>query len=105
MENVEFVDRMDRLRQCLNAFYCIFGIVMPERKMWTEEEDRVLRHLVEERGITRWADLPRIMEEEFAIAGRNGKQCRERYFPHHIDTIITWLGTSTTQSGPKPRRT
>lgn len=49
---------------------------MPERKVWTPEEDRVLKLLFEERGIKKWADLPKIMKEEFKIEGRSAKQCR-----------------------------
>jgi hypothetical protein len=51
---------------------------MPERKAWTEEEDRILRFLREERGERKWARISRAMEEEFGAGGRSGKQCRER---------------------------
>lgn len=49
---------------------------MPERKVWNEEEDKILRLLREERGERKWANIARLMETEFGIAGRNGKQCR-----------------------------
>ena len=55
---------------------------MPERKVWTEEEGRVLRVLREERGVKKWADMPAIMASEFGIEGRTAKQCRERYEPY-----------------------
>jgi hypothetical protein len=51
---------------------------MPERKVWSEEEDKILRHLREERREKKWASIARIMEQEFKIQGRTGKQCRER---------------------------
>jgi hypothetical protein len=55
----------------------IFSVwVMPERKMWSEEEDRVLRLLREERREKKWSMIARCMEGEFGIAGRTGKQCR-----------------------------
>lgn len=52
---------------------------MPERKVWTEEEDKVLKLLKEERGEHKWARIARVMEQEFGLFGRTGKQCRERY--------------------------
>jgi hypothetical protein len=35
---------------------------MPERKIWTPEEDRILKLLIEERGETKWAQISLIME-------------------------------------------
>jgi len=49
---------------------------MPERKVWTEEEDKILRFFREERQEKKWSFIARKMEEEFGIVGRNGKQCR-----------------------------
>lgn len=51
---------------------------MPDRKMWNAEEDRVLRLLREDRREKKWSVIARIMETEFGIKGRTGKQCRER---------------------------
>jgi hypothetical protein len=36
---------------------------MPERKIWTAEEDRILKFLIEERGLSRWSVISRVMEE------------------------------------------
>jgi hypothetical protein len=35
---------------------------MSERKMWTEEEDKILKYLKEERGERKWASIARLME-------------------------------------------
>lgn len=50
-----------------------------ERKNWTEYQDQILKYLKEERKIKRWTDIAKIMNVEYKIGGRNGKQCRERY--------------------------
>lgn len=49
---------------------------MPERKLWSSEEDRILKYLIEQRGLRRWSQISKAMEEEFKMSGRNGKQCR-----------------------------
>ena len=51
------------------------------------QEDRVLKVLVEERGIKSWAEIAKLMASEFLILERSGKQCRERYH-NHLDTKI-----------------
>lgn len=51
------------------------------------QEDRILKALVEERNLNKWALIARIMGEEFGIPGRTGKQCRERYH-NHLDNRI-----------------
>jgi hypothetical protein len=72
---------------------------MPERKLWSAEEDQVLKLLVEERKMAKWSHISRVMEEEFQLAGRNGKQCRERYIILHVGIIITSIRPSATQTG------
>lgn len=58
-----------------------------ERKNWTEYQDQILKYLKEDRKIKRWTDIAKIMNVEYKIGGRNGKQCRERlissYFRYH----------------------
>lgn len=49
---------------------------MPERKVWSQEEDRILRYLREEKGEKKWANIARLMDREFGVSGRTGKQCR-----------------------------
>lgn len=51
---------------------------MPERKPWSEREDQILRELKEQRGVKKWSEIARLMDTEFAIKERTGKQCRER---------------------------
>ena len=51
---------------------------MRERKVWSEREDAILKELKESRGLKKWSEIARIMEEEFGLRERNGKQCRER---------------------------
>jgi hypothetical protein len=72
---------------------------MPERKVWSGEEDRILRLLIEERGLRGWTQIARTMEDEFHIVGRSGKQCRERYGRRDLGTTTTWTATSTLRSG------
>lgn len=37
--------------------------MMKERKIWTNEEDSVLKLLIEERGMTKWAQISDAMEK------------------------------------------
>lgn len=60
---------------------------MSERKPWSEEEDAVLKFLKEEVKIAKWSHIARKMAEEHSMFGRNGKQCRERYY-NHLDSSI-----------------
>lgn len=49
---------------------------MPERKPWSEREDQILRVLKEQRGVKKWSEIARLMESEFGVRQRTGKQCR-----------------------------
>ena len=60
---------------------------MPERTLWSETEDQVLKHLREDLKIVKWSHIARKMAEEYKIVGRNGKQCRERYC-NHLDSAV-----------------
>lgn len=51
---------------------------MPERKAWTPEQDKTLKHLREELQINKWSIIAKKMADEFDMPGRTGKQCRER---------------------------
>lgn len=46
------------------------------------QEDNVLQNLYEIEGIKKWSEISRMMESDYRIIGRNGKQCRERYHNH-----------------------
>ena len=41
-----------------------------------------MKELFEVRKIRKWSEISRIMQEQFNITARNGKQCRERYHNH-----------------------
>lgn len=51
---------------------------MAERRPWTEEEDRLLKHVFESTKLTKWSHIARILQEDYGVKGRNGKQCKER---------------------------
>lgn len=46
------------------------------------QDDQILKELFEVRKIRKWSEISRIMQEQFGIPARNGKQCRERYHNH-----------------------
>ena len=50
---------------------------MPENKPFTEEEDKIIKHLYENEKITKWAIIARKLTEEYNLP-RNAKQCRDR---------------------------
>lgn len=49
---------------------------MPERKVWTSEEDKLLKHLKEDLKIPKWSIIAKKMADEYSMPGRTGKQCR-----------------------------
>ena len=55
--------------------------------MWVAEEDDAIRKLVAKFGIKSWSVIAENIVKEFAIAGRSGKQCRERWH-NHLDPSI-----------------
>lgn len=46
------------------------------KKIWTKEEDLLLTKLIEQHGPNKWSFIAQNIE------GRQGKQCRERWFNH-----------------------
>ncbi len=70
---------------------------MPNRRMWSPEEDHTLRLLREEKSLKKWSVIARKMETDYNLPGRTGKQCRERY--QRVTAGITI--TSTRPSEPK----
>jgi hypothetical protein len=46
------------------------------KRAWTEEEDSILRGLIEANGIGKWTSIAN------SLPGRSGKQCRERWHNH-----------------------
>jgi Myb-like DNA-binding domain len=57
------------------------------KKPWTEEEDNLVRKLVEKYGPQRWSFIAKFVE------GRLGKQCRERWHNHLNPNIlkVEWM--------------
>jgi myb proto-oncogene protein len=51
---------------------------MNEKRLWTDQEDRILKKLVEDTKFTKWTHIARTICDEYGIKGRNGKQCKER---------------------------
>lgn len=58
-----------------------------DRRVWTPEEDEAIRKLVEKYGTKTWSVIAEQIVKEFAIDGRTGKQCRERWH-NHLDPSI-----------------
>lgn len=51
---------------------------MAERRTWSSQEDEALTILKDQRKVKKWSKISQLLESEFGIIGRNGKQCRER---------------------------
>lgn len=54
---------------------------MLRKKPWTDDEDNLVRSLVDEYGPQRWSFIAKF------VPGRLGKQCRERWH-NHLNPII-----------------
>lgn len=52
------------------------------RRIWTNEEDDAIRQMVMKYGTKSWALIAENLSKEHSIAGRSGKQCRERWHNH-----------------------
>ena len=52
------------------------------RRLWQQDEDEAIKILVAQHGIKKWTLISRMLEQEYGIHGRSGKQCRERYHNH-----------------------
>jgi hypothetical protein len=50
--------------------------------VWTIEEDEAIRQMVMKYGTKSWALIAENLSKEHSIAGRSGKQCRERWHNH-----------------------
>lgn len=77
---------------------------MSEKRPWTEEEDRALKFVFETIKVTKWSHIARRLQEEFGVRGRNGKQCKERYFFIDLDTLIISIPLIRKKSGLTKRR-
>ncbi|KAJ1411995.1 Homeodomain-like protein, partial [Ochromonadaceae sp. CCMP2298] len=57
------------------------------RRVWTGDEDEAIRAMVTKYGTKSWALIAENLSKEHSIAGRSGKQCRERWH-NHLDPHI-----------------
>jgi hypothetical protein len=58
-----------------------------DRRVWTADEDNAIRALVAKHGTKSWSVIAENLQKELSIAGRSGKQCRERWH-NHLDPYI-----------------
>ena len=63
------------------------GSESSDRRVWTAEEDNAIRQLVAKHGTKSWSVIAENLQKELSIAGRSGKQCRERWH-NHLDPFI-----------------
>lgn len=54
-----------------------------QRVKWTAEEDEILRQNVAKQGVNHWRDIAQ------HLPGRNGKQCRERWYNQLAPSLST----------------
>ena len=78
----------------LRAFFKLFLLyaihIRLNRRIWTNEEDEAIRQMVMKYGTKSWALIAENLSKEHSIAGRSGKQCRERWH-NHLGTSILLL--------------
>ena len=68
----------------INIFFIKSKIIIIKnfRRVWTTEEDEAIRVLVNRLGTKSWSIIAEHIFREYAISGRSGKQCRERWHNH-----------------------
>lgn len=63
----------------------------------------MLKNLFERVKLNKWSLIARRMEEEYGLAARTGKQCRERYSCPHPGTTTTSTPSCSRTPGPRTR--
>lgn len=53
-------------------------MISSEKRIWSEEEDRVLKHLYEEELMRNWSMLAKRMNRDYGLPRKSAKQCKER---------------------------
>ncbi|KAF5800746.1 putative transcription factor MYB-HB-like family [Helianthus annuus] len=76
--NWKKIDSLDA--QCLHRWQKVLNPDLVKGP-WTKEEDDCIRELVENHGCKKWSLIAK------HLAGRIGKQCRERWY-NHLDHAI-----------------
>lgn len=71
-----------------------FCYVYSRRRVWTIEEDEAIRQMVMKYGTKSWALIAENLSKEHSIAGRSGKQCRERWHNHLGKLFYITLATN-----------
>jgi hypothetical protein len=74
------------LSSTLSTLYPLSLSFIP-RRVWTGDEDEAIRAMVTKYGTKSWALIAENLSKEHSIAGRSGKQCRERWH-NHLDPHI-----------------
>jgi hypothetical protein len=59
-----------------------------KRRPWTPREDAAIKSLVGENGVKQWTLIAENLYKKYNIAGRSGKQCRERWHNHLSQGIV-----------------
>lgn len=59
-----------------------------QRRPWTAAEDQAIKELVNTHGTNQWTKIASLLELEFHVTGRSGKQCRERWH-NHLDPRVS----------------
>lgn len=60
----------------LNHYYLILVPDGMERRAWTPQEDQVLKNLYEKVKVNKWSLIANMMQEQYSLPPRTGKQCR-----------------------------
>lgn len=58
------------------------------RRHWAQEEDEAIKSLVLLHGTKSWTLIAELLQSDYGIFGRSGKQCRERWHNHLDPGII-----------------
>lgn len=72
----------------ISMLLCPVNVNFPCRRVWTMEEDEAIRQMVAKYGTKSWALIAENLSQEFSIAGRSGKQCRERWHNHLGKSLV-----------------
>ena len=72
LKQASFISNNEPNISTFHTFRCI-----KKRMPWTEEEDKIMKQLINKYGTSNWSLISSKMGKS-----RNGKQCRERWYNH-----------------------